>query len=1608
MAEELNLSEQSLDSNPTQTSDFSSDLSFLENFSPALAAKPEAINIYKQSVGNPITGSNPAAKVSTIDNSDAINSILNNSISKVEKGGDNPYERMRPFTYNGDYDGANFERYYSTDAYKTLGFSPYRDNDALYNQKMTMGDQFVRAASQWDNLALTGFKSGVKSWGTLFTDPLAPDIQGAKEMERAMAIGSVTTGGFGGFAANTFLNSAYTIGIAGEFLAEELALTAATAFSGGLLGEVTIPGMVAKAGAATRQFLKLGELGAKLGKTGEKFAEGKKVFEAGETLANIGKNIDKSNNVASTRDFFNKAVTGVFDVINPLENTVNAFRKSDYATDLAKTIGRSGAFIDDIIHIKTAVSEAQLEGGMVKINATKELIDQYRKENGRDPEGQELNNIEMLASEEARRTAFWNLPAIMTSNKLLYSTMMLPISKMMGKASTRLIEDIVAEGGVKALGKDMFKVVGESAGDQIKAAAKSLAKPKIYGQYGMNYLKANFAEGIQENIQEAISQGAIQHALATQSDPRMAAYQGYMGYFLDGMKSQLSAQGAETFAGGFAMGMFAQPIMAAPAWAASKSVDLFKDKTKLAEAKAIRDTALNAQRDTLNDLANNDLKYWAPDIMNAVKNGSLSDDLFAAARVGDHKSTKDSKDNIQFNHIATAIQSGKFETLMEKLADYKNLTPDEAFDVLQKYGIGVTTKEEAAKALDYIDDVISRANQIKNDYEDVAQSFPNPVNISQYEKGTPVYNAAVTSYLAWEEAKTNLVFAKNTYKTYSNRVKGMTDAFSTLSNGIANVDAQAVMSTLSTSGLQTEIQTLKKEIGSLTDIPEQASVRKDKEKKLELLQNFQESIKEAQDKITSENITDYLEKQKVYIKAKKDFQKFLTYLAKKNDNILFNSDADKAFGLLTDTLEMKNEMQGLANSINILSDPRGFVNLQSRIYEALEADKPNRVNNIANNLNNFLLMKDENEVLVELGKQGLKLPENFLKKYKEALEAGEELPIPEYFIDPQTGEELTPESNPEKYEKAKDLWVTFKAWLELNNPPKPKATEVEESPEAVAGEEEYKTFSPELKATIDSIYKDANAKESIGSFIKTNPDAILAIKLAKTQENLEQQEADAALNATRKEEGIPLGTKVNPEARANLNLMGYTNTQIDSLSREDREKILLGGITPEEFYKSFGFEALGNIGNQGLAIMEAELLKTGKHIISNISRATPEQRTQINNNIEELKKKYPEKDITSRIENNILIVEADKKTKPAEVSDIEEKRKKELASIKGIKKISKGKVSYAWTTTDGVDVFSYDDAVSEEEVKNKINDKYNKLKALEQPAEKVVIEEPVKTIIPEYEGKIIFITPGSGKEDLAKQDKDIIDADDILIETIKEIKPEFPIDEKLEPSQNIYDAIRYGGVSKDQLYNITRAKLKQMAESGKTILTSSVAFMKDSDYVMIQQNKDLIKKDYDMMKEYTELNNLPSTINYIAVTQTASEALKKTPMELLGRGPLELAKDVETEPVTIEDLNKNLTVKNLQIAMDKGYDAVYKNSRYAITNVEENSVSLKAIDGTTMKVTPEEISSVVNSEAVQATEEQIDIFDANQKSLKTGGFELNDDIDDLDNTLNDINNNLCD
>jgi len=1064
MAEEIVASEQNteLDNTAPEIINQPSLADHLDN-SLTLAAKPKAIDVYKNVVGNPVAGSNPGRYRGNFADS------LGNDLEKKLQAPTTNYQQMRPFTYNGDFDNANFERYYSTSKYKDIGFSPYRDNESLYNNKMTFGDQFVRAASQWDNLAVTGFKSGIRAWGDLFTDPLAPDIESAREMQKAMAIGNSNAGGFGGFVTNTFLNSAYTIGIAADFLAEEAALAAITAFTGGLSGEATLPGMAAKAGMATRKLMGFSEVAAKAGKGATEAAKAAKLANEAESLSSGIRSVEGVNDL---RSFWNKVKAGgvggalnkTLDILNPLENTTQALKTVDYATDYAKGIATFGAFADDIIHIKTAVSEAKLEGGMVKIDATKDMIEEYRNSHfGEDPTGEELQKIENLANQASFKTAFWNLPAIMTSNKLLYATMLAPMKRLMGRATgAAMMGDIVADKALKAGAGEVasFSAVGEGIGAKARVFAKSMANPKLYGNVGMNYLKANFAEGAQENIQEAISQGAIREAMDLYGDPRMAAYQGYMGYFMDGMKNQFSAQGAETFAGGFAMGMFAQPIMAAPAWSISKLSELAKDKSKIAAAKAERDAQIKKQVTTLNELASSPLKYFAPDLANAVKNGKLNDTLYEAVTEGNQQKAVDARDALEFNHIATALETGKYDLFIKQLKDYKNLSPEEAAEAFKKYGIDV---KDAGKAMAQIDAIIERAESIRDSFNDQSTEFPNPYNPTRYEPGSKMREAVELSYLAWQKATRTLVFANTSFKQYARRIDSMAQAFSTMSANIAKGDAQAIMTLLTLPGIETEIAALRKEVAILKDVEGAGKERRDKQKRLELLEQFHVEMDNAQ------KTEDEKEGAKAHKKAKSTFKKYVKHLSEKNNVITFDTEIDGAYTVLKDSLDLHDARQGFAQSINVLSHPKGFLNLQYRLAESLKETYAKKQEQILENQMNHLKMIDFNHALQEVGKLGLAVPAEYTSDYKDALANNKTILEPTYFEDIKTGEKVT---SGEKFDKALELWKTH---LELISTVKEMQAEAEAANKKKLVDfkaDDFETYPEDLVALLEATLQE--------------------------------------------------------------------------------------------------------------------------------------------------------------------------------------------------------------------------------------------------------------------------------------------------------------------------------------------------------------------------------------------------------------------------------------------------------------------------------------------------------------------------------------------------------
>jgi hypothetical protein len=938
-----------------------------------LPARPESIDIYKNVAGNPITGSNPGAKIPN-NGADYIRDMFN----KTATSGPSEtavYGAMRPFSYNGDTDGANFERYHSSgDLYNKIGFSPYRDNESLYNDKMTFGDEFVRAASQWDNLVGTGFRSGIRSWSTLFTDPLAPDLEGAREMERAMAIGSSTKGGIGGFFVNTFLNSGYTIGIGADFLAEELALMGATALTGGAAGLVGAPVMVGKGLRAM-----------------ENIFQGSKVLFAG---AKRMENLRAINSVPEMKSLWTKMSQGTKSVVretanilNPLDQTVDALRATDYASNYAKMTKTFGAFADDMLMMKGAVSEAKLEGGMAKITITEDLVAEYRSKNGKDPDGAEMLNIEKIANDKAYQVAFWNLPAITTSNKLMYATMLAPLRSVMGReGAVKLVDDYLFNGKT-------FSAVGEGFLSKGKAALQSFTKPKFYGQFGMNYLKANFAEGIQENLQEAISSGAAKHAMQLYTDPIKAGYEGYMPHFMQGLGEQFSAQGAETFAGGFAMGMFAQPVMAAPSVAISKLVKAWGTENYAAAEKLNKEfKAKNVQY--LNDFYDKALITLAPDIDNSITTGRLADDMYTAARNGKKKEAIDAIESIKDNKILVALQTGKLDIMINKVAQYKNLSRAEVVEAFGKYGI---KEQDVDSALGKIDGIVARANQLKKDYEDVAEKYPNPFNPNKFILGTSERKAAEIAYKAWETAKYNLTFAKATYTSHSKRVADVANIFSNISNDLAKADAQNLMTLLNPATTKGEILALRQELSVLDDnVPEQKKLKAEKTKQLETINNFYEAVKAVKEAKTPE------EKEAKDEIAKKAFMEHVKFLAKKNDHIVFNEDIEKAYSVVKDHMSLKDDMKGLAESINVLMAPQNFFKLHTRLNDAYSEILNNKEGIIEENQKLINRLNSINGILnLVTIDSGLNIPNELIEAYVEALDNDIEMPVATYFMDAQ-------------------------------------------------------------------------------------------------------------------------------------------------------------------------------------------------------------------------------------------------------------------------------------------------------------------------------------------------------------------------------------------------------------------------------------------------------------------------------------------------------------------------------------------------------------------------------------------------------------------------------
>ena len=190
----------------------------------------------------------------------------------------------------------------------------------MYNDNTSTWQEIKRASSQWMTLTGLGFADAAG-----FGDLSDRDV--ARKYEKAMAIGSSSIGGVGGFTSNLYLNSGYTVGIMAELAVEEAALLAAEAgliAATGLTLGGAAPGTIPAMGVtAATMAARAGRVFSKIGKA---FKYSTKLGKAADAAYDLGRTLTSFKDASKARKFFGKAAKGIGNVINPLEGTMDFAR----------------------------------------------------------------------------------------------------------------------------------------------------------------------------------------------------------------------------------------------------------------------------------------------------------------------------------------------------------------------------------------------------------------------------------------------------------------------------------------------------------------------------------------------------------------------------------------------------------------------------------------------------------------------------------------------------------------------------------------------------------------------------------------------------------------------------------------------------------------------------------------------------------------------------------------------------------------------------------------------------------------------------------------------------------------------------------------------------------------------------------------------------------------------------------------------------------------------------------------------------------------------------------------------------------------------------------
>jgi hypothetical protein len=797
----------------------------------------------------------------------------------------------------------NYYRYARRPNFDELGFTPYADNEKLYNDNSTALGEIGRGLQGFvlntGVTAMDGLESTYDmitgNWGNMFqSDPAA-----AARFEDINRIYGSTEGGVTGFVANNAINLGF---VSGMLLA-------------------AIPDMAAAAlmknpNAAVSGLSKLGSIGKILSKADDaaSIVAKTKVLSDAPT---IGATSQFLNRLSATSPEWVKTFSGGIgktvlpNVTEYIDDAFNAARIGEALPSAGKGVA---AMYKELQTLKFAATEAQLEGGFVQNELYDEALRKFYDTNGYYPDDDTLENIMAAAKKGGDKVVMANLPVIYLTDAIVLK----PILGM-GKTVSRItgltggLGTSLAERGIRQTAEGVYEAT--------KKSLKTSFTPASLKRFGKNVFLPGVAEGLQENFQETVSGAYKGYYSQLLSDPLNIPFEDMNGTF-DGAfeifnmvadpelreyskksaAAQFSAQGLETFLSGALIGGFSG--VAGSKIATLSKMATAKGREELKIIKAQEEELTNEIVNTLNDANADVYKLFNPRLKNYKDANNLLKEYQQAKLSGDKKVQKDILEELRFNHLMTVLQTGQLDNFKQKLNNLQTL--DDA-GVMEATGI-----ENAEEARTRLKETISYADSLDSKYKAVNEEYENPFKTDQYAPGTAEYNRVRTNHFAYEQAKKDLIFLTEVNSKTKERMESLRSSISS-NNTSGKTTATDVDILTSEEALKEELSLLDKEIFAEPETPEQKKILKDKIARRRALTNYLKAVTNYRTKG---------EKPAMLNALQKAHKAFVLQVASSGRPTLVNeAKIESDFVSVVDSLKLSKENEATISAINYLNNP---------------------------------------------------------------------------------------------------------------------------------------------------------------------------------------------------------------------------------------------------------------------------------------------------------------------------------------------------------------------------------------------------------------------------------------------------------------------------------------------------------------------------------------------------------------------------------------------------------------------------------------------------------------------------------------------------------------